>query len=164
MERQKYEGNKMIKNITKDEKGSLHIALLFVAIFIIAVALLVVEYFRVMGIHQHLDDELYRASNIAVKQAMYDSYMWDEKGKIDETIAIDAFYDYLVNDLGLNSNLEKFENQELVYTLVIKDMRVDSDKARMYVTATAYASPAFKMWDEKWEIPIKVMSRNIPMT
>lgn len=150
-----------MKKLLNCKKGSMHIALIFIVIFLLGAALIGIEIFRINGINQHLNDELYRATNLAVKTAMYDSWRQDHISKFDNAIAYEAFYDYLYNELKLNRNLEKYENGEEIYNLTINEMNIDGENVRMNVKATATAKSIFNFWSENWIVPIDVTSRNM---
>lgn len=120
------------------------------------------EVMRVHDLKEHLEDEIYRASNLAIKTAMYDSYRIDSISKFDEQIAVEYFYSYLEKDLDLSSSMEKFQdNGDLAYKLTISDVSVNGDTVRMNVKAIAYAPTLFHLWDSQWEIPIDILSRNM---
>ena len=146
------------------KRGEMYILVAFVLILALAGALFVSEITRVFNLRQHLSDELYRAANLGVKTAMYDSYMWDSHGHLDEAAAVAAFYDYLRGHLGLNNALETRGDGGLVYRVVILDIRADKTTARLEVDAVVFAPLAFfTMFGQEWEIPIRVVSRNMAL-
>lgn len=150
------------RQIAKDERGSLYIFILIFLFLIICVMLITSEVMRVHDLKEHLDDEIYRASNLAIKTAMYDNYRIDSTSKFDEQVAVAYFKDYLKKDLGLNESYEKSaDNGETAYKLVINSIDVNGDTVRMNVKATAYSKAMFNLWDQEWEIPIDILSRNI---
>lgn len=150
-----------MKKFIQDSCGAMHITTLLICVIVAVVALGATEVFRVQGIHEHLQDELYRASNVAIKAAMYDSYRIDGVSRFDESKAVEAFYDYLYNDLGLNSSIEKWEQGELVYRLKISDIKVNGQTTRMTIDGVAYADTSFNLINQKWEVPVAVTSRNM---
>lgn len=153
---------KMLKKSSHDQRGSMFIGVILLVGLIVSLALIVSEVLRVYDLHEHLNDEIYRASNLAIKTAMHDSYRIDGVSKFDEKIAVDYFYSYLENDLKLNASSEKLEDDgDVAYKLVINSVEVNGDTVRMKVKATAYASPLFNLWNNKWEIPLEIVSRNI---
>jgi len=153
-----------MKNLIADKRGAMYIIVALSCVFLIMIAMLLSEALRVFDIRQHLQDELYRASNVAVKTAMLDSFMWDAQGRMDEGLAVTAFNDYIRNDLGLNAAYEMWRGGELIYTLVILDIRPDNAAAQIEVDAIAFADLCyFRFLGQKWEVPINVRSRNIPL-
>jgi len=153
-----------MKTLIKDKKGAMYIIVAFSCVFLIFVVMLILEVLRVYDIRQHLHDELYRASNIAVKAAMLDSFMWDKQGRMDEVLAVNTFNDYMRNDLGLNAAFEMRKEGETVYNLIILDIRPDRNAAQLTVEAIAFADMRFFGFvGQQWEIPISVRSRNIPL-
>ncbi|QIB69774.1 hypothetical protein Ami103574_10780 [Aminipila butyrica] len=148
--------------LVKDEGGTLYILILVFLFLIICVMLVTSEVLRVHDLKAHLDDEIYRAANLSIKTAMYDSYRIDSTSKFDETVAVEYFYTYLKEDLHLNGSFEKLnDNGEIEYTLVINKVSVNGDTVRMNVRATAFSPTLFHLWEQKWEIPIDVLSKNI---
>jgi len=152
-----------MKKLINDRSGELHLVAVFLFVALLAIALFITEYLRVFDLRQHLDDELSRAVNLGVKHAMYDSYMWDREEQLDEGKAIASFYEYLHKTLGLNPALQKIEDGEIVYSLVIDNINVSGANARMGVSATAFADAAFFTFGRQWEIRVNVLSRNIPL-
>lgn len=153
---------KKIRKLVKEQSGSLYILTLIFLFLIVFTMLIFTEVLRVHDLKEHLDDEIYRASNLAIKTAMLDSYRIDSRSKFDEQVAIDYFYSYLKKDLELNSKGEQYQsNGDLVYNLVINEIYVNGDTVRMNIKATAYAKPLFNLWDNKWVIPLDILSRNI---
>lgn len=150
-----------MKKLLKDKSGDLNGFTILLFVMILVIALFLTEYMRVYDLQQHLNDELYRASNLAIKQATLDSYLWDRSSRIDEAVAFDEFYNYLNNDLGLNSALEKYEDGKLIYSLDIESITPDFDNARLEVHARVFADPAFFSFGLQWEFPIRVLSRRI---
>lgn len=150
-----------MKKLLKSKNGSMHVMVIFITIFLLGGAMIGVEFFRIQSINQHLNDELYRAANLAVKTAMYDSWRQDHISKFDDDLARDAFYDYLYGDLQLDSNLEKYENGESVYSVKINEMNIDGENVRMNVKANVTVETLFNLWGDQWSVPIDVTSRNM---
>ena len=156
--------NPVISKLLKDKQGAMYTIVAMSCVFLIMTVMILSEVLRVYDIRQHLHDELYRASNIAVKTAMLDSFMWDTEGRMDEAAAVNAFYDYIHNDLGLNAALEMRQGGEVVYTLVILDIRPDGGDAQIEVDTMAFADLRFfRFLGRQWEVPVRVRSRNIPL-
>lgn len=150
-----------MKKFINDSRGAMHITTILLCVLVALIALGTTEVFRVQGIHEHLQDELYRASNVAIKAAMYDSYRIDGVSKFDESKAVEAFYDYLYNELGLNSSFEKWEQGQLVYRLEISDIKVNGQTTRMTIEGVTYADTSFNLINQKWQVPVEVTSRNM---
>lgn len=152
----------ILPKLCRDEKGSSYLLILAFTFLILIFFIVGMEVSRVHDIREHIYDEMYRASNLAIKKAMYDSYRIDSSSKFDETIAKNSFEEYLLEDLNLTSSYEKLdEDGNEVYSLKIDDIKLDGDNARMEVKATVYAKPSFNLWSSNWEIPLNIKSRNI---
>ena len=153
-----------MKKLIRDKRGDMYIIVALSCVLLIMAVMILSEVLRVYDIRQHLHDELYRASNIAVKTAMIDSFMWDVEGRMDESAAVAAFNGYLHSDLGLNGALEMVRDGEVVYRLNIIEIRPNGSAAALEVDAVAFADLAFfRFLGQQWEIPIRVVSRNIPL-
>lgn len=150
-----------IRFFMQDHRGSMQLSLIILLGIIVGIGGVVTEVLRVHGIQEHLSDELYRASNLAIKTAMYDSWRIDHISRFDEDTAMDAFYDYLQNELKLTANNEKIVDGKVQYKLVVNNISVNGVAVRMHVEATAYSTPIFRFLDFQWELPINVTSRNM---
>lgn len=152
-----------MKKLLTDKRGGMYIFMLLFLLFVVFAMIIGTEVARVYDIKQNLDDDIYRSANRAIKTAMYEEWRIDGVSKFNESTARSYFYQYLKEDLGLTSSLKKIENGLEVYQLVIDDLIVDGENARMTVKATAYADPLYlaKIYGQKWVIPIERKSRNI---
>jgi len=146
----------------QEKKGGSTLMTMFFCIIVLGIGLFLSDYFRAFTLQENLSDELYRASNLAIKTAMYDSYRIDSVSKYDEDVCYDAFYDYLHDDMNLNSRLEKYaDDGELEYRLTINHMELDGDGTRLAIRATIYTPPRyFSQWFT-YEFSIRVKSRNM---
>lgn len=132
----------------------------FIIFFVVGSTLFLSERLNINGINDHLNNELNRAANLAIKEAMYDSERMDSISKFDEKVAYKAFYDYLYDDLQLDRSLRKYSGEKLAYTVVIGDLHIDGNTARLYLKATAYV-PSMFGFGMDWQLPIDVRSRNM---
>lgn len=153
-----------MNKLIADRRGAMYTIVALSCVFLILIVMMLSEVLRVFDIRQHLHDELYRASNLAVKTAMLDSYMIDVEGRMNEVVAVTAISDYIRNDLGLNAAYEMLRDGEIVYTLTILDIRPDGMEAQIEVDAIAFADfRFFRFLGQQWEVPVRVRSRNIPL-
>lgn len=150
----------MIRKLLNDKNGSMHLLLIFIICFMIGASLIVSEAFRINSINEHLNDELNRAANISIQAAMYDSYRQDVENKFNEESAEQNFYDYLYNEMQLDSHLRKYSSGKLVYTVIINELNIDGETGRLNLKATAFV-PSLFGFGQDFEVPINITSRNI---
>ena len=106
--------------------------------------LLVCEFYYVFSVKQSIDTELSRAANIAVDMAMSDAHRQDRLSEMDAGAAYDSFLDYLYNDMSLTSRLEaRSQKGEVIYSLEMKSVEIESSPPGLRATATVTLRPAF---------------------
>ena len=128
---------------------------------LISVSLFITEVVRVYGVQRHVTTELKRACNYAVIEAVYDDYRIDKRNILDQDVARAAFYQYLFSDLGLTESLEKYEDGELKYRLILSDLTISSENVQCKVTGSAAVPATYFSGFSDFEIPFKVSSVNM---
>jgi hypothetical protein len=147
--------------ILKNKSGNMIILLLFILMFLFSFSAIVSEIFRINSIQGHVDAELQRAVNIALEDAMHDTWRQDAYAKVDTVLAEEKFISYLYNELDLSSGLEKWQGGSKVYSLVIENMSASYDPPRLTVRGKAVVKSAFKFLTKDIEIPFDISSRNM---
>lgn len=150
----------MLRKLLKCRNGSMHIMLIFIIFFAMGALCFISEALHINGINDHINDELNRAANLAIKEAMYDSYRIDYVGKFNEELAITGFYDYLYDEMGLDNSLRKYNEGRLAYTIEIKELNIDGDTTRLNLKAITFV-PSLFGFGMDWQLPIDVTSRNM---
>ncbi len=146
--------------LIKDKSGNMIILMLFILMFLFSFSAIIGEIFRVNSIQGHIEYELQRAVNIALEDAMHDTWRQDAYNKLDTDLAQTKFRAYLYNELNLTSGLEKWKDGAKVYTLIFEDINASYDPPKITVKGKAVVKSAFKFLTDEIEIPFEVSSRN----
>ena len=149
-----------MREILKDKSGSMLILTMIILFFLFSISLVLGEIYRLHSIGAHVEYELQRAVNIAVEEAMKDSWRQDKYGKLDTAKAKADFYDYLTNELALNAAYQKSKDGGIVYTLEFDSVTAIEDPPRLQVTGTAKVKPAFPFLTGDIVIPFDIKSKN----
>lgn len=149
-----------VKKIVKNSHGSMYLMTLGIVVFMLFISIIVIEILRVNSIQNNLEYELQRAINIAVEEAMYDTYRQDKLGRLDVARAKIIFYDYLKNDLMLNAELEKYKDDDKIYFLEINSLNATDNPAKLQVKGTAKIKSVFTFLQTEIEVPFSISSRN----
>lgn len=146
--------------ILRDKSGNMIILLLFILMFLFSFSAIISEIFRVNSIQGHVEAELQRAVNIAIEDAMHDTWRQDAYAKVDTSLAEGKFIHYLNDELDLTIGLEKWQDGKKVYSLVIDDINSSYDPPRLTVKGKAILKSTFKFLTSDIEIPFDISSRN----
>jgi hypothetical protein len=149
-----------IRRAVNNVDGNL-LPLMLVLIFVLlSLSVILSEIYRIHGIHSHLEYELQRAVNIAVEDAMEDSWRQDKLNKLDAAKARSFFFYYLQNDLGLSGGYQKIGDGKIVYTLVFDDIDTQIDPPRLLVSGHARVRSEFAFLVDDIRIPFTIRSKN----
>jgi hypothetical protein len=81
--------------------------ILILVFFILTLAAILIEYFRMESLYQQVEYVLQRGVNDSVEYAMLDEYRRDGYSRMDSALAEETLYEYLHESMGLNSELDK---------------------------------------------------------
>lgn len=106
------------------------------AIFMFGIALFItMEYYHIFTTKESVDIDVSRALNISVDLAMQDIDWIQHNSVMDTTKAEKEFKSYLINDMGLNSNYEKYDsNGEFLYQIIIDETKIQRTPAKFKVS------------------------------
>lgn len=152
---------RLIKDKIKETSGASSVIAVGLIFIFLLIGFFATDALRVFAIQENVSDELYRASNLSIKAAMYDSDRHDAVSHFDENVAKNTFYTCLYENLNLNSNLERWEDGDLEYRIVIDQLDMDGINSRLSVSATVYSPSKFFNGVVTWDFPVKVKSRNM---
>lgn len=147
--------------LLRDKSGNMLILTLFILMFLFTFSGIVGEIFRLNSIQGHVEYELQRAVNIAVEEAMHDTWRQDKFIKLDTAQAEADFYAYLHDDLGLDSHLKMIRDGVVFYTLSLETLDSSYDPPRLMVKGRAITKSAFPFLTGDVEIPFQIASRNV---
>ena len=128
----------------------------FLVTFIVTVG----EFYRIHIMQQDIDMHLQRTVNCAVEYAMGDSYRQDKITNLNVGLARSKFYEFLGEDMGLDSRNRKYSGGECIYTLYFTSVNGTSNPAVFTVKGYAKARSLFTFLTGEIEIPFSISSTN----
>ena len=125
------------------------------AIFMFGIALFItMEYYHIFTTKESVDIDVSRALNISVDLAMQDIDWIQHNSVMDTTKAEKEFKSYLINDMGLNSNYEKYDsNGEFLYQIIIDETKIQRTIRMKPVTVRS-------VLPETFDVPFSEESKN----
>lgn len=146
--------------LLKCRSGSMFVYVLIILAFLFTFSGLVSEFYRIHSIQTHLEYEMQRAVNIAVEEAMKDSWRQDKIGRLDTMSATQDLYEYLDIWLGLNGALEKHQNSTLIYSIQLDSLTATEDPPRLQVRGKILIYSSYPLFITNVEVPFSIASRN----
>ena len=135
--------------------------LIMISMFILfSFSIVMVEVYRIHSIHSHIEHELQRAVNIAVEDAMEDSWRQDKLNMLNVSKAHSDFHSYLQYDLGLNGAHQMIKDGQLIYTLEFDIIDAQIDPPMLLVSGEARVRSAFAFLADDILIPFNIRSKN----
>lgn len=145
----------------KDKKyGDGIIMTMMLVFFVIIFVVLIGEVYRVHILQQEIEYQLQRCVNCAVEYAMGDSYRQDRIVNLDVDAAKSKFYEYLSEDVGLDSGYRKVKDGQEEYKIAFERVSGTSNPAVFNVKGTAYANSIFTIFSSGIRIPFDISSTN----
>lgn len=130
-----------IREKIKSREGASFIVFIGVLIALITLFLVIFEYFRVMGMHEAITEELERSGNIAVEYAMIDEARGYHISKIDSEEAKKQFDTYFKKRLNLTDDYIKYgQDREKLYWLSFDKFEVDAETPKITMKGTIYVN------------------------
>lgn len=152
---------KKIKYLFRNKNGDVGILPVLVFVVILMMGGILNEIIRVVAVHDQISVGMNRAVNLCIKTSVYDSYRIDKVNTIlDPVTAEEAFYDYLHDDMQLDSSNQKFTKEgELAYTVVIDRLQIDDKNSKATVQGQVNVPGFFGIGT--FPLKYKVQSRNM---
>lgn len=158
------EGLRYIHQKTREKQGT-SIVLLFIAIVLMLYLVFIValEYYNVTNTYEAIVIELERAGNIAVEYTMNDEARGYHISYIDEADTKKLFNQYFSERLNLNSNLEKYIDNQRIYKVAFDKFDIDSELAQISMEGTIIIELILlkNYTDYEVKLPFSVKTRNI---
>ncbi|GHU94343.1 hypothetical protein FACS1894208_05250 [Clostridia bacterium] len=142
-----------------DKSGSMFVYVMIILLFLFSFTGVMSEVYRVHSIQAHVEYEIQRAVNIAVEEAMTDSYRQDKINILDTAKAERNLRDYFSVCLGLNNAMAKYKDDALVYQITCT-VSTTENPPRMQVSGTIIIPSLYPMLATNIEVPFMVSSRN----
>lgn len=134
----------------------------FVFIFFI-VTFITMEYYHIFTVKESVETDISRALNISVDTAMQDIDWIQHNSVMNTSIAEQEFKKYLLNDMGLNSDYEKYDAAgEFKYQIFIDDKAIQRSPAKYTVSGRIRMQPVTvrSILPARFDIPFSQSSRN----
>lgn len=135
------------------------------AIFIIGTGVFLCDYMRAFSMQEEISYELYRGINIAMKDAMLDSYRIDSESIYEEAVVEKSFTEYLQTDMGFSkrgNTYTKIDGND-TKTLTLEDFSTSYSNKNPQAEAKLNLqidSWFFKKAGMKWDLPIRIKTKN----
>lgn len=148
------------KHIMNNRKGGAFMFILILVFFILTLAAILIEYFRMESLYQHVEYVLQRGVNDSVEYGMLDEYRRDGYSRMDSTIAEETLYEYLHESMGLDSDLNKYADGQWVYKLEIESLDATDDPPRLTLKGTLKTRSIFSFLTGEVRLPFTISSIN----
>jgi hypothetical protein len=102
-----------------NRKGDVFLFILILVFFILTLAVILSEYFRIESLYQQAEYVIQRGVNSSVEYAMRDDYRRDSYSRMDSALAEETLYAYFYENMGLDSELNKYAGNQWVYQLEV---------------------------------------------
>lgn len=148
------------KRIMNNRKGDAFVFILILVFFILTLAAILIEYFRMESLYQQVEYVLQRGVNDSVEYAMLDEYRRDGYSQMDSALAEETLYEYLHESMGLNPEMDKYANGQWVYELEIESLEATDDPPRLTLKGTLKTRSIFGFLTGEVRLPLTISSVN----
>ncbi|EQB20475.1 hypothetical protein UNSWDHB_2210 [Dehalobacter sp. UNSWDHB] len=146
--------------ILKSKKGDGLVFILILIFFIMSLAAIVIEYFRMDSLYQQVEYVLQRGVNSSVEYAMLDEYRKDGYARMDSALAEEQLYDYFYDSMQLDLDLNKYSGEQWVYTLEIQSLTATDDPPRLILKGELKTHSVFSFLTGEVRLPFTLSSSN----
>ncbi len=146
--------------ILKSKKGDGLVYIFILIFFIITLAAIVIEYFRMDSLYQQVDYVLRRGVNSSVEYAMLDEYRKDGIARMDSTLAEERLYQYFYENMKLDGDLNKYSGEQWIYTLEIQSINVTDQPPRLVLKGQLKTRSIFSFLTGEIRLPFTLSSSN----
>jgi len=153
----------IIKRILRNRKGDAFVFIIILVFFILTLAAILIEYFRMESLYQQVEYILQRGVNSAVEYAMMDEYRRDGYALLDTEIAEEKLYEYLHESMALDSGLNKYAGDEWVYELEIENIHAMESPPRLTLEGVLKTHSVFNFLTGEVRLPFTISSINNPI-
>ncbi len=152
-----------IKRILQNRKGDAFVFIIILVFFILTLATILIEYFRMESLYQQVEYVLQRGVNSAVEYAMKDEYRRDGYALRDTEIAEEKLYEYLHESMVLDSGMNKYAGGEWVYQLDIENIHATESPPRLTLEGVLKTHSVFNFLTGEVRLPFTLSSINNPI-
>lgn len=148
------------KGIMNNRQGDAFLFIIILVFFILTLAAILIEYFRMESLYQQVEYVLQRGVNTSVEYAMLDDYRRDGYGQMDSALAEKTLYTYFQESMGLDSALNKYIGGEWVYVLEIQSVDASDDPPRLTLQGELRTRSIFSFLAGDMRLPFTISSGN----
>lgn len=159
------EVNKFLKEKLKDKRGSTFFIFIMLIMVLLVVMLCVMEYFRVMELHDTVTTEMERAANMALEYSMIDEARSYHISQVDVDITKEQFDMYFTERLELNDQLEKYVDGQRQYQVKFNSLEIHAEIPQITMQGSISIDLQLinKYMPEPVELPFDIKTRNVNM-
>jgi len=152
------------RRIMNNRKGDAFVFILILIFFILTLAAILIEYFRMESLYQQVEYVIQRGVNDSVEYAMLDEYRRDGHSRMDSTLAEETLYEYLHESMGLDSDLNKYADGQWIYKLEIESLDATDDPPRLTLKGSLKTRSIFSFLTGEVRLPFTISSVNTRIT
>lgn len=153
-----------VKDILKNRRGDTFVFILILVFFILTLAAILIEYFRMESLYQQVEYVLQRGVNGAVEYAIKDEYRRDGYALLNTEAAEEKLYEYLHESMGLDSELNKYAGAQWNYRLEIKRIYATESPPRLTLDGEIKTRSIFSFLTGDVRLPFSISSVNTQIT
>ncbi|MGI6684608.1 MAG: hypothetical protein ACOX47_03770 [Bacillota bacterium] len=144
-----------------NRKGDVFLFILILIFFILTLAVILSEYFRIESLYQQAEYVIQRGINSSVEYAMRDDYRRDGYSRMDSALAEETLYAYFYENMGLDSELNKYAGNQWVYQLEIERIDATDSPPCLTLTGALKTRSVFNFLSGTIRLPFTISSVNI---
>ncbi len=134
--------------------------IIFLVFFIMTLAAILIEYFRMETLYQQIEYTLQRGVNASVEYSMKDQYRRDGYGRMDTALAKDTLYTYFHESMALDEGLNKYSGEQWVYQLEIDSIDATENPSRLMLNGALKTRSIFSFLAGEVRLPFHIASVN----
>lgn len=149
------------KRMMNNRKGDVFLFILILVFFILTLAVILSEYFRIESLYQQAEYVIQRGVNSSVEYAMRDDYRRDGYSRMDSALAEETLYAYFYENMGLDSELNKYAGNQWVYQLEVERIDATDSPPCLTLTGALKTRSVFNFLSGAIRLPFTISSVNI---
>lgn len=149
------------KRMMNNRKGDVFLFILLLVFFILTLAVILSEYFRIESLYQQAEYVIQRGVNSSVEYAMRDDYRRDGYSRMDSALAQETLYEYFHENMGLDSELNKYAGNQWVYQLEVERIDATDSPPCLTLTGALKTRSVFNFLSGTIRLPFTISSVNI---
>lgn len=149
------------KRMINNRKGDVFLFILILVFFILTLSVILSEYFRIENLYQQAEYVIQRGVNSSVEYAMRDDYRRDSYSRMDSALAEETLYAYFYENMGLDSELNKYAGNQWVYQLEVERIDATDSPPCLTLTGALKTRSVFNFLSGTIRLPFTISSVNI---